>query len=389
MYILPGEITGKLGFFNQNSGKMLMGNFIFQTAKLNCDREKEMTLKLKNQVIIDNKNIVDLTRQVREMERILKRKNPDSVSALILTANSENEKINCEKVKLLEDRISFLESEIKAKEDMAQVKLSDIHRKFSDMREKYTSQVTDLEQKLKVPTPREKKLGNDAGTQTIPQRLLEHRGSEPNLFEKLNNNKAGPKSQNAKEDTHLLATIRGLKFELTNKEKIITKVSKEISELQKTNRKLQKEREKLLNERKNLEKINKVMTSSDSKLSSLRNLEDEKNSNLCHNGLANGKKFSSSAQKLYDPEGTEVIAQFKKLANENEVLREELSRINKDFASLKNKRLHDLNLLQEEHEKEIELIVKEYSLKSGDTKALKLQVSRVYYYYYFFYCYSE
>ncbi|OXU25926.1 hypothetical protein TSAR_011831 [Trichomalopsis sarcophagae] len=351
-----------------------------QTAKHNCEREKQLTQKLKDQVILDNKNIMDLNRQVREMERILKRKNPDSVSALILTANSENEKLNLEKVKLLEDRISFLESEIKAKEDMAQAKLSDIQKKFTDMKDKYSSQVADLEHKLKT-SPRERKIYGDASTQTM-HRSLESRGSEPNLAEKgmLNINKAGPKSQNLKEDTHLIATIRGLKMELVNKDKTVSKLTKEFQEIQKTNRKLQKEREKLLNERRNMEKFNnKVMTSSDSKLSSLKaNEGNDPNSNFYQNGLSNGKKLSTSQHKLNDPsqimtENSETNNRLKKLTNENDVLKEELSRINKDFVALKNKRLQDLNLLQEEHEKEIALIVKEYSVKVGDTKALKLQ----------------
>ncbi|KAJ8686812.1 hypothetical protein QAD02_022606 [Eretmocerus hayati] len=352
-----------------------------QVARHNCEREKQLTQKLKDQVILDNKNIMDLNRQVREMERILKRKNPDSVSALILTANSENEKLYAEKVKLLEERIMYLESEIKAKEDVAETKLFDIQKKFSDMKEKYSAQIMDLEQKLKIPPP-EKKSYCEISTQTMPK-ILESRSSEPNLTEKINsiagNNKPGPKSQNLKEDTHLIATIRGLKLEIVNKEKLITKLNKDVGELQKTNRKLQKEREKSLSDRKNLEKLsNRVMASSDSKLSVLKQSEGaDSNSNFFQNGFANGKKLSSSSQRLHDTvkfaEAGEISSRLKKLTNENEVLREELSRINKDFAVLKNKRLQDLSLLQEEHEKEIALIVKECATQVGDTKALKLQ----------------
>ncbi|XP_014218143.1 centrosomal protein of 162 kDa [Copidosoma floridanum] len=346
-----------------------------QVAKNNCEREKQLTQKLKDQVILDNKNIMDLNRQVREMERILKRKNPDSVSALILTANSENEKLNVEKVKFLEDRIAFLECEIRSKEDVAQAKLLDIQKKFTDMKDKYSTQVLELEQKMKT-SPRDKKAYSEAGTQTMHQNL-ESRNSEPNLSEKLNGNRIGLKSQNLKEDIHLIATIRGLKIELTNKDKIIAKVNKDLQEMQKTNRKLQKEREKLLNERKTLEKANKIMTSSDSKLTSLKMVEGDSNSNFYHNGpLANGKR-SSSMQKLYDQtqisDNVDTNNKVKKLTTENEVLKEEVSRLNKDFMALKNKRLQDLNLLQEEHEKEIDLIVKEYNINLGDTKALKLQ----------------
>uniref|UniRef100_V9IKP7 Centrosomal protein of 162 kDa n=1 Tax=Apis cerana TaxID=7461 RepID=V9IKP7_APICE len=95
------------------------------------------------------------------MERILKRKNPDSVSALILTANSEQEKIGAEKVKLLEDRILSLENEIKAKDELAQQKLIEFQKKFSDMKEKYTTQIIELDGKLLEANMKDRKVYND------------------------------------------------------------------------------------------------------------------------------------------------------------------------------------------------------------------------------------
>lgn len=354
-----------------------------QTAKQNFEREKQLTKKLKDQVIIDNKNIMDLNRQVREMERILKKKNPDSVSALILTANSENDKLYAEKIKLLDDRIMFLENDIKLKENMAEIKLSEIEKKYIDMKDKYSSQVTDLQQKLKQfsDIEFEKKKFNETATQTVYQNL-ESRGSESNLSFKLNNNKSGPKSKNLKEDAHLIATIRGLKQELSSKEKAISKVTKEFQELQKSNRKLQKEREKLLNDRRNTEKTNcKILTSSDSKLSSFKKADlDSLNLNFCQNSnFMNEKKLVSTHKPLdlSQVNDKEYNKKLKKLMNENGVLKEELSRINKDFMMLKNKRLHDLNLLQEEHEKEVALIVKEYSMTVKDSKTFESQVRQL------------
>jgi protein QN1 len=312
---------------------------------------------------------MDLNRQVREMERILKRKNPDSVSALILTANSENEKLNLEKMRLLEDRIGFLENEIKAKEDMAELKLTEIQMKFADMKDKYLMQISELELKLQTSSQKEKKI-HDASTQTI-HRILESRSSEPNLAEKVSANKVGPKSHNLKEDTHLIATIRGLKQELGNKEKSVAKLTKDLQELHKSNRKLQKERDKLYAERRTVEKMsNRIMTSSDSKLMNLKAAEiKDPNSNFYQNGhLTNGKRFMTSCQESIE------VNRLRRLASENEVLKDELSRINKDFVALKNKRLQDLNILQEEHEKEIAHIVKECNVKIGDTRTNKLQV---------------
>lgn len=377
------------------------GNLLerLQTSKSHVEREKQLTQKLKDQVILDSKKITDLNRQVREMERILKRKNPDSVSALILTANSEQEKVGAEKVKLLEDRIASLENEIKAKDDLAQEKMVEFQRKFSDMREKYASQVMELDGKLLEANTKNRKICNDMFTQTASKpvenksvetiRKEERAGS----FEKEDVGKkdvakscvkGSLKCQNSKEDAYLMATIRGLKLELANKDKTISKLTKELQDLQKTNARLQKEREKLLNDRRSVKTMNfernRGMVSSDSKLLTLRSIEaNDQNSNVYQNGHVsdtNAQRLSASVQKFYDPmqytengDGNLV----KRLADENDILKEELSKMNKDFMALKNKRLHDLNLLQEEHEREMATLLKEYSVKFGDSKVVKLQ----------------
>ncbi|XP_060827286.1 centrosomal protein of 162 kDa-like isoform X2 [Bombus pascuorum] len=372
------------------------GNLLekLQISKSHVEREKQLTQKLKDQVILDSKKITDLNRQVREMERILKRKNPDSVSALILTANSEQEKVGAEKVKLLEDRIASLESEIKAKDDFAQEKMMEFQRKFSDMREKYTSQVMELDGKLLEANTKNRKICNDMFTQTASKpvenksvetiRKEERAGS----FEKEDIGKrdvakscvkGSSKCQNSKEDAYLMATIRGLKLELANKDKTISKLTKELQDLQKTNARLQKEREKLLNDRRSAKAMNfernRGMVSSDSKLLTLRSIEgNDQNSNVYQNGHVsdtNAQRLSASVQKLYDPmqyteNGDSNLV--KRLADENDILKEELSKMNKDFMALKNKRLHDLNLLQEEHEREMATLLKEYSVKFGDSK---------------------
>lgn len=354
-----------------------------QVSKSHVEREKLLTQKLKDQVILDNKKMLDLNRQVRELERILKRKNPDSVSALILTANSEHEKIGSEKVKLLEERIASLENEIKAKEAIAQQNLTELQKKFTDMKEKYAMQVAELEAKLLESTIKEHKLCNDMFTQTTVK-YAESKNAETNkkddkaasVEERKDQRmvKVAPKSQNPKEDAHLIATIRGLKLEITNKDKLVSKMTKEYQELQKTNRRLQKEREKLLNDRRSFRSMD-----FDRALRGARNGEgNDQNSNVYQNGhVADSQRLSSSTTKLYDPmqyteNGKNGI--MKKLANENDILKEELSKMNKDFMALKSKRLHDLNLLQEEHEREMATLVKEYSVKFGDSKVVKLQV---------------
>lgn len=374
------------------------GNLLekLQISKSHVEREKQLTQKLKDQVILDNKKITDLNRQVREMERILKRKNPDSVSALILTANSEQEKIGAEKVKLLEDRILSLENEIKAKDELAQQKLIEFQKKFSDMKEKYTTQIIELDGKLLEANMKDRKVYNDMFTQTA-SKLVENKSVETirreeraGSFEKEEKkdqksfSKITLKSQNSKDDAYLMATIRGLKLELANKDKVMSKLTKDFQDLQKTNARLQKEREKLLNDRKSLKAMNFEKNrgiSSDSKLLTLKSIEgNDQNSNVYQNGHVsdtNTQRLTNSAQKLYDPMqytengDTNLV---KRLTDENDILKEELNKMNKDFMALKNKRLHDLNILQEEHEREMATLLKEYSVKFGDSKVVKLQV---------------
>lgn len=355
-----------------------------QLSKTHVDREKVLTQKLKDQVILDNKKILDLNRQVREMERILKRKNPDSVSALILTAKSDNERLNIEKVKLLEDRIASLEAENKANELINQEKLTKIQSKFGEMKEKYEIQVVELEDKLSKSLIKDIKVFNDMSCQTIEKsvesKLVEAKEKSAITTEKEDKKiiKIGPKSQNIKEDTHLVATIRGLQLELTNKDKTLLKLTKEIQEIQKTNRRLQKEREKLLNDRRNYRTDDKTIRP----VSVHKTTEtNDQNSNVYHNGNGNitnlnGETNSLSTQKLYDPLQYSENGDFidvKKIKNENEILKDEIDKIKKDFMTLKNRRLHDLNILQEEHEREMENLVKEYSVKFCDSKVIKLQ----------------
>ncbi|XP_066597511.1 centrosomal protein of 162 kDa [Prorops nasuta] len=361
-----------------------------QLAKSHVEREKQLSQKLKDQVIVDNKRIMDLNRQVREMERILKRKNPDSVSALILTANSEQERVGVEKVKLLEERIVYLENEIKSNEEIAQQKLLDFQNKFSEVKEKYTDQIADLESKLLLTSKKERKVCNNVFTQTALGRFESKSVQTNKIEEKPMEYKDERKDQkkafkqSIKEDAHLIATIRGLKLELANKEKTILKVSKEFQDLQKTTKKLQKEREKFLNEKKmykngDLERT-KSLTNSETRLLGSKGTEgNDPNSNVYQNGHMSDPtihKLSNSNHKIYDPlqyTDDRDSTLNKRLTEENGILKEELNKMNKDFMALKNKRLHDLNLLQEEHEREMANLVKEYSINYGDSKTVKLQ----------------
>lgn len=118
----------------------------------------------------DARIIQDLQRQCHEMERILIRKHPDSVSALIgkcprnlpldsppLTCSlvavaskhpgisSLNDQENVNSRKLLEQRIAQLESDAKEQDRKAQQILANVQARFNSVQAKYETHIGDLE----------------------------------------------------------------------------------------------------------------------------------------------------------------------------------------------------------------------------------------------------
>ncbi|BFG02951.1 centrosomal protein of 162 kDa [Drosophila madeirensis] len=98
----------------------------------------------------DARAIQDLQRQCREMERILMRKHPDSVSALIVASKSSglcslNDQENVTSRKLLEQRIAQLESDAKEQDRKAQQILANVQARFNSVQSKYETHIADLE----------------------------------------------------------------------------------------------------------------------------------------------------------------------------------------------------------------------------------------------------
>jgi DNA-directed RNA polymerase alpha subunit len=69
------------------------------------------------------------------MEQILKRNHPNSISALILTANSEGTEPS-PRLKYLENRVQQLEQELSKSKTDAQVSVREIQDKFHSMKVK-------------------------------------------------------------------------------------------------------------------------------------------------------------------------------------------------------------------------------------------------------------
>ncbi|CAG4956843.1 unnamed protein product [Parnassius apollo] len=287
----------------------------------------------------ENRNSEDLQRQVKEMEMILKRKHPDSVSALIVASKSSA--VEDSKKKLLEERIARLEQELKDKENHFQSILITLQEKFSGMKQKYESHIIDVERQLmedrKVNMDFKNKVNKTNVKDAAVQTLTESRhtvGTQTFLKPDRASSAVSRMSQNSalflnklKEDSYLIATIKGLQAELTSKQRTISKINRETEELRKNLRNLQKEKEVLLN------------------------IHPQKKTQC---------KPTKSVENIFAKVNTELEAELSEARKHNEALAQDkaslldsLKRTNEDYILLKKKRIQDLHTLQLAHEKEL------------------------------------
>ncbi|KAL4711521.1 hypothetical protein ACJJTC_000537 [Scirpophaga incertulas] len=291
-------------------------------AELNKERNerKNLTIQHDKDLLV----IKDLQRQVKEMELILKRKHPDSVSALIVASKSST--VDDNKKKLLEDRIARLEQELKDKEDHFQGILLTLQEKFSDMKLKYENHIIDVERQLMADKKANSELKNklnrtnvvDVSVQTVP-RCLNTISTQTFIKPDRTVSAVSRLTQNSalilnklKEDSYLVATIKGLQAELTVKQRTIAKINRETEELRKNLRNLQKEKDVLINLNPQKKLVSKQTKSNENMLSRM-NTEMES-------------------------ELIEIRKQKEGLMLEKSSLLESLKRTNEEFILLKKKK---------------------------------------------------
>nr|CAD7259243.1 unnamed protein product [Timema shepardi] len=388
----------------------------------------------------DKKTVKDLTRQVREMERILKRNHPNSISALILTANSDVEAGGTSpRVKYLENRIQQLEQELQTKETEAASSFQKIQDQFHSMKSKYEAHIADLELELAAAKHQanmrklaaEKAEPTEARTQIVNNKDLLHQTYESVVYKTEERgirqlcrdlqkmfktvlrqppSSKAPKKQttyatqtchstalslnaiSVKEDTHLIATIRGLHSEMSLKEREIHKLGKELEEAKRMVRKLQKDRDRLLDkDTNNLVKGTRTKGCNERLLATLTFIRSGNDQYTSCNVPANSKNDkpesaledkgldveSQSSLKPYDPvrfqfpqDGEEGISA---LRQQNQILRRDLLQIEEEYRRLKTKRMQDLNLLQQQHELEMEQVVSEHMARHSGSRIAELQ----------------
>lgn len=275
------------------------------TRLLETEKMQVKHLKLQNEK--DAKCILDLNRQIREMERIISRKHPDSVSALIVAAKDDATESNLTARRVLEERIKILEKEAMTRDMQSSKIFLEVQEKFNQMKLKYESHIEDLELHVADLKNQLKKKVDSYDVYTQTNFFEEQKIPEKETATKTTQTtqKNIQKRADTREETHLLATIRGLQADLANKERTILKLQKDLEELKNTNKRLQKERE-----------------------GSLKNLSERKG------------EFRSYPEKLDSHE-----EELKAIKAERDKMKLQLCRIEGDYQSLKAKRLQDVTLL--------------------------------------------
>ncbi|TDH12178.1 hypothetical protein EPR50_G00068450 [Perca flavescens] len=129
-----------------------------QVEKLKVDvgkRSTEQQRKTKEKTV-DTKRMQDLQRQVKELEQILRRRNPNSLPALIYAAAATGDqgdvaantpppsRINI----LLERRIQRLEAELESHDEEAKRSLRAMEQQFHRIKLRYEQQISELETQL-------------------------------------------------------------------------------------------------------------------------------------------------------------------------------------------------------------------------------------------------
>ncbi|CAG2064489.1 unnamed protein product, partial [Timema podura] len=150
------------------------------------------------------------------------------------------------------------------------------------------------------------------------------------------------------------------------KDREIHKLGKELEEAKRMVRKLQKDRDRLLDK-----DTNNLVKSTRTKASSKN---DKPEPALEDKGL---DVDSQSSLKPYDPvrfqfpqDGEEGISA---LRQQNQTLRRDLLQVEEEYRRLKTKRMQDLNLLQQQHELEMEQVVSEHMARHSGSRIAELQ----------------
>ncbi|XP_046673647.1 BICD family-like cargo adapter 2 isoform X2 [Homalodisca vitripennis] len=298
--VLKGELGGREG--SMYSQQLESHNLTISQLQAALAVERQTVKDLVHEKEMLLKENLDLKRQVRELESIVKRRQRSESCFPVISSETQSS-----------SRLVELEKELSSRQES----LSALHTQFLNMQKKYEDHIQELEERLK-----------ECREEIITLKANQKKEDANQL--KSNAKRLKQSTAVVKEETHLLATIRGLRQEVSTREKEITKLTKEIEEVRLTNKRLQKEREKQLNsmpvkmshirEKTNLRKVDKTGSAGEP-----RSVTTSPNNNI------NPLLFAELQE-------SNLI-----LKSKTKSLQEEVKRLEQDLIAMHNKRVHDMS----------------------------------------------
>ncbi|XP_044063040.1 centrosomal protein of 162 kDa isoform X2 [Siniperca chuatsi] len=236
-----------------------------QVEKLKMDvgkRSIEQQRKAKEKTV-DTKRMQDLERQVKELEQILRSRNPNSLHALIYAAAMAGSQEDVEAAKtsppsrinaLLERRVQRLEAELESHDEEAKRSLRAMEQQFHRIKLRYEQQISELEQQLERKHQLET-ADSAAGTEpwmsqvrTLEQELQRvketHQEKEKSLQDQIESlqqqlkhkTQPSPGRHQRQAEAAFGVRIERLNQELATKTRTIQELSRTVERLQKERR---------------------------------------------------------------------------------------------------------------------------------------------------------
>uniref|UniRef100_A0A3B5A8C2 Centrosomal protein of 162 kDa n=1 Tax=Stegastes partitus TaxID=144197 RepID=A0A3B5A8C2_9TELE len=219
---------------------------------------------------LDMKKMQNLEQQVKELEQILRNRNPNSLPALIYAAATADSPEDVDATKtslpsritaLLERRIQRLEAELESHDEEAKRSLRAMEQQFHRIKLRYEQQISEMEQQLKQKQQDEGEGGSKSWmskVQTLEEELQRvkenHQEKEHSLLDQIEslqqqlNHKVNPAPQKAQPSPgrhqRQAEEAFGIRIERLNQEVAIK--TRTIQELSRTVDRLQKERRHML-----------------------------------------------------------------------------------------------------------------------------------------------
>ncbi|XP_072572586.1 centrosomal protein of 162 kDa isoform X2 [Paramormyrops kingsleyae] len=335
----------------------------------------------------DAKRILDLEKQVKKMEDILRRKNPNSLPALISAAASAAGSRSTEQagtVSFLECRVHRLEEELETKDEEAKQSLRAMEKQYHKIKIQYEQHISELEDQL-----RKKGLNDQAGTckdweskaQALEQELQSLRETHKKQISALRAEvdalqdqvkqsgcrEQTPKKSPSKHD-HQAEMAKGLRIKSLTQE-LAAKI-KTVQDLTRTMERLQRERRSLLSvsaanahSKESKKPVSAARESSTEAQTFPVTLNEKSYPPLTFSG-------SHISEVLQANDHLKACLQHMELKNEQErvakcQVEKELHRVREDAAE-------QLSLLKTECQREQESLIAQHALEHSSSKVAEL-----------------